>query len=192
MENPKMIGCSGLITNIPVNSFYYKFFYNLFHIGIFYDPRVNLNINISSNFISCNVLSGGITAWRRFVFDLVPFDLKNKFFMLEDYEYCSRVNKNKIGDCFINTFARVTHLYSPINRPQENIRLMTKTKEYVMFYRTRRSWNFAFISFLWLLIGLFFESFLKSIKSSSTKPIVMFLIGMKDGFKQDITIIENL
>jgi GT2 family glycosyltransferase len=192
VDNPKMIGCSGFITNTPNTSFFYKFFYNLFHLGIFYDPRSSLTKNVSSKFIPCHVLSGGITAWRKFVFELVPFDLKNKFFMLEDYEFCSRVNKVKIGDCYINTFARVTHLYSSINRPQENNRLMTKTKEYVLFFRTRKSWNFAHMSFLWLLIGLFSESFLKSIKSVSTDPIFMFLAGMKEGFKQDITVIERL
>jgi GT2 family glycosyltransferase len=192
IDNPKMIGCSGLITNFPNSSIFYKFFYNLFHVGIFYDPRANLKKDLSTEFIPCYVLSGGITAWRKSVFDLVPFDLKNKFFMLEDYEYCSRVNKVKIGDCYINTLARVTHLYSPINRPQENKRLMTKTKEYVLFFRTRKSWNFAHMSFLWLLIGLCSESFLRSIKSGSTDPIVMFLVGMKEGFKQDITIIEKL
>ncbi|WP_216169911.1 glycosyltransferase family 2 protein [Polynucleobacter bastaniensis] len=191
LDNPNMIGCSGLITNSPNNSFFYNFFYNLFHLGIFYDPRFNLKRNTDLKFIPCYILSGGITAWRRSVFDLVPFDLKNKFFMLEDYDYCSRVNKVKLGDCYINTLARVTHLYSPINRPQENIRLMTKTKEYVLFYRTRKSWDFAFMSFLWLLIGLFAESFLKSIKSLSTNPIVMFFIGIKEGFKQNITVIEK-
>jgi GT2 family glycosyltransferase len=192
INNPKMIGCSGFITNTPNTSFFHKIFYNLFHLGIFYDPRLNHAKNISKKFIPCYVLSGGITAWRKFVFELVPFDLKNKFFMLEDYEYCSRVNKLKIGDCYINTFARVTHLYSPINRPQENNRLMIKTKEYVLFFRTRKSWNFSHMSFLWLLIGLFSESFLRSIKSVSTDPMCMFLVGMREGFKEDINVIERL
>jgi GT2 family glycosyltransferase len=192
IDNPKMIGCSGLITNSPNTSIFYKFFYNFFHVGIFYDPRANIKKDVSLKFIPCYVLSGGITAWRKSVFDLVPFDLKNKFFMLEDYEFCSRVNKFKIGDCCINTLATVTHLYSPINRPQENIRLLTKTKEYVLFYRTRRSWNFSHISFLWLLIGLFSESFLRAIMSVSINPIGMFLVGINEGFKQDITVIDEL
>jgi GT2 family glycosyltransferase len=191
-NNPNMIGCSGFITNAPNTSFFYKFFYNLFHLGIFYDPRLNFKKDLRNKFIRCHVLSGGITAWRKFVLELIPFDLKNNFFMLEDYEYCSRVNKVKLGDCYINTYARVTHLYSPINRPQENKRLMTKTKEYVLFFRTRKSWNFAYISFLWLLIGLFCESFLRSIKSVSTGPIFMFLVGIMEGFKQDVYVIEKL
>lgn len=184
---PEMIGCSGLIVNKPDYGIFYRFFYNLFHRGMFYDPRITIGNKSSDKFTLCHILSGGISSWRAFVFDVVPFELNNYFFMLEDFDFSSRVHAKDLGPCFVNTEAKVTHLYSPVNRPKEVLRLKIKTKEYVLFYRLRKNSKFSFCSFLWLLFGLFFESIYKGVTLRSFNTIKMFYLGAIDGFKQKIS-----
>ena len=46
-KKPNMIGCSGVVTNPPKLNFLYKFFFVIFHRGIFKDKRIDVNGNYS-------------------------------------------------------------------------------------------------------------------------------------------------
>ena len=52
INNPNMIGCSGVITNPPKVNFLYKFLFVIFHRGIFKDKRKKVQILKESNDIS--------------------------------------------------------------------------------------------------------------------------------------------
>lgn len=189
--NPNMIGCSGIVTNPPKKNFLYNFIFNIFHLGMFNDKRISIfgkfNHSISTQFIKSDKLSGGISAWKKKVFSLVPFDLKNKFHMLEDIDFSSRVSKYFGERLYINTKMRLKHFSSPVNRNNLFDRHKNKIIEYFLFYKKNNSSLLDLINFCWLLIGMFLESFLQSIANKSFDPFFGYLIGFKDGYKRKVS-----
>lgn len=189
IQNIEMMGCSGVITNQPHQSSLYRFMHGLFFKGIFNDPRVsifNIGSNAKNNMILCDVLSGGLSAWRREVLSVVQFDVENGFFMLEDIEYSTRVVK-KIGHhLYINTRACLVHNWSSQNRDPHGQRQRRKLKESILFYKKRKDWPGAkrgiILAMLWWLL----EALQQAIKCRSSGPIVGYFLGLKDGMAQKI------
>ena len=189
ISNLNMIGCSGVITNPPKENFLYKFLFLIFHRGIFKDNRINVHGNYSkhgNNLIESDMLSGGVSAWRREVFDKVEFDVTNGFHMLEDIDFSTRVAKYYGKRLFINPNARLAHFWSPINRDALDIRQRRKVKECFTYYKKRKDWPNATISFIWLLLGMLLESIFQSFSNLSFKPIQGYFLGVSDGFAKKI------
>ena len=119
IKQPNMIGCFGVLTNPPRVGFLYKFFFKIFHRGIFQDNRINMYGKYSGNnknLKQSHMLSGGSSAWRHEVFDNVEFDVANEFHMFEDIDFSTRVARHYGNRLFINPNARLAHYCSPINR----------------------------------------------------------------------------
>lgn len=189
LKNPHMIGCSGFITNQPKSSFFYKLIFKIFHRGIFNDQRINLDFDYNGShnkLIPSNMLSGGVSAWRLDVFRQIPFDVKNEFHMLEDIDFSTRVARHFGNRLFINPNAKLAHYFSPINRDKCGVRQRRKLREYVIFFRKRKNWEWAIPSFFWLLLGMFFEAILQSFLSKSAAPIRGFFVGLFDGYKRKL------
>jgi glycosyltransferase involved in cell wall biosynthesis len=187
LKNPHMIGCSGFITNQPNASFFYKIIFNIFHRGIFNDQRINLEFNYNGShnkLIPSNMLSGGVSAWRLEVFRKIPFDVKNDFHMFEDIDFSTRVARHFGNRLFINPNAKLAHYFSPINRDKCGVRQRRKLRECVLFFRKRKNWEWATLSFFWLLLGMFFEAIFQSFSSKSAAPIRGFFLGLFDGVKR--------
>ena len=113
---PDMIGCSGVITNPPKNSYVYKLFFKIFHLGIYKDNRVDLKekyVGYKNKIIPSDMLSGGLSAWRKDVFKVISFDIKNGFHMYEDIDFSTRVAQYFPNQLFINPNARLKHFFSP-------------------------------------------------------------------------------
>ncbi len=184
-----MIGCCGVITNPPKVGFLYKFLFKIFHRGIFKDKRIEVHGNFSgynNNLIESNMLSGGVSAWRREVFDNVEFDVANEFHMFEDIDFSTRVARHFGNRLFINPNARLAHYCSPVNRDVLDIRQRRKVRECFTYYKKRKDWANAAISFYWLLLGMFLEAIFQSFSSVSLKPIKGYLFGLKDGSAKKI------
>jgi GT2 family glycosyltransferase len=193
-DQPSMIGCCGFITNVPQYSYGYKFFFNLFHRGIFEDRRLDIYekcIGRQNRLIACNTLSGGASAWRREVFYVIPFDIANGFHMLEDIDFSTRVAMHYGERLYINTDARLEHYSSPINREVLGPRQRRKLIEYIIYYKKRRNQNWATLSFLWLLFGLFLEAVVQTASSRSLTVIKGFFSGVREGFFRKV-IHQNL
>lgn len=189
ISNPNMIGCSGVITNPPKVNFLYKFLFVIFHRGIFKDNRINVHGNHSehgNNLIESDMLSGGVSAWRREVFDKVEFDVTNGFHMFEDIDFSTRVARYFGKRLFINPNARLAHYFSPINRDVLDIRQRRKLRECFTYYKKRKDWPNATISFNWLLLGMLLESIFQSFSNISFKPIQGYFLGVSDGFAKKI------
>jgi GT2 family glycosyltransferase len=189
IKNPNMIGCSGVISNPPKVNFLYKFLFVIFHRGIFKDRRIDVNgiYNGSSNsLIKSDMLSGGVSAWRREVFDKVEFDVANGFHMFEDIDFSTRVARHYGNRLFINPNARLAHYCSPINRDLLGERERRKIMECFTYYKKRKDWPNSSISFYWLLLGMLLESIFQSFSSMSLKPIQGYLLGMQDGSAKKI------
>jgi glycosyltransferase involved in cell wall biosynthesis len=190
IKHPNMIGCSGIITNPPKVSFLYKFLFKIFHRGIFEDNRINMHGKYSGNNINLmqsNMLSGGASAWRREVFDNVEFDVANGFHMFEDIDFSTRVARHFGNRLFINPNARLAHYCSPINREVLDIRQRRKVRECFTYYKKRKDWPSAAISFNWLLLGMLLEAMFQSFSCVTFKPIQGYLLGFRDGYEKNIS-----
>jgi glycosyltransferase involved in cell wall biosynthesis len=81
-SNKEMVACSGVITNQPSSSALYILLHDLFFRGIYFDPRIKISMAKSpETMIRCDVLSGGLSCWRAFVFDDIKFDVDNNLFI---------------------------------------------------------------------------------------------------------------
>jgi glycosyltransferase involved in cell wall biosynthesis len=183
-QNPNMMGCCGVVTNLGHLSKYYVYFFHLFHRDIFYDQRVGVHgftKKIQANLIASRYLSGGTSAFRKIVFDYVLFDLDNNFFMLEDIDFSMRAN-HTFGDVFyINTKARLAHYMSPVNRAVYQQRYQKKLREFVVFYKKHAHGIKSFIALVWLLIGMLLEALFVSLSNFKLAPIKGYFMGIKDG-----------
>ncbi len=182
-----MVGCCGVITNIPKYPHGYKFFFSLFHRGIFEDQRLNIYekcIGQQNRLIACKTLSGGISAWRKEVFYVIPFDITNGFHMLEDIEFSTRVAMHYGERLYININARLEHHSSPINREVLGPRQRRKLVEYILFYKKRRNHLWVTPSFIWLLFGLFLETVMQTVSTRSCSVLKGFFSGVIEGFSR--------
>ena len=189
IKQPNMIGCCGVITNPPKVGFLYKFLFKIFHRGIFEDSRISAHGKYSgynNNLKQSNMLSGGVSAWRREVFDNVEFDVANGFHMFEDIDFSTRVAQHYGKRLFINPNARLAHYCSPINRDVLDIRQRRKVTECFTYYKKRKDWPSAAISFYWLLLGMLLEAMFQSFSCLSFKPIQGYMLGLRDGYTKKI------
>ncbi|TAK90617.1 MAG: glycosyltransferase family 2 protein [Burkholderiaceae bacterium] len=184
VRNPSMVGCCGIIANQPKQSFLYGLFFQLFHRGMFADKRVAIYRKFQgrqNDLIPSKMLSGGLSAWRREVFSVIPFDLSGGFFMLEDIDFSTRVARHFGARLYVNPNARLEHHWSPVNREAMFVRQRRKVKETILFYRKRKDWPWAWPAMAWLLMGIFLESGFKSVMAHSLSPLRNFREGIRDG-----------
>ncbi len=186
---PSMLGCCGVITNPPPQPKYYDFVFHMFHRGIYRDKRVGTYGKHEGDghaLIESQCISGGLSAWRKEVFDYVSFDLRNGFHMYEDIDFSTRVAAKFGNRLFLNPNARLAHYCSPINRLVLGARQRRKMNECVTFYRKRRGWAWAGISMAWLVAGCVLEAALQSIKARSIDPLAGCCHGIIDGFAKTL------
>lgn len=181
---PTMMGCCGVMTNLPELPYNYMWFFHLFHRGIFHDSRVGVHghsVGRDGAMIPSRYLSGGTSAFRKGVFEKVPFDLANGFFMLEDIDFSMRAAK-VFGDRFyINPSARLAHYMSPVNRAVLGVRYRRKLREFLVFYKKHGTGTGQLASLLWLLAGLWAEAMLAALRARNMGPLAGYLRGIWDG-----------
>ena len=171
-EFPKMIGSCGVdILNKRKNI--YSTLHKIFHRGIFKDLRPyytsRYNSIGKSEINNCNVLSGGISAWRKSVFENICFDINNNFHTIEDIVFSRRVYNHFGSNClYFNSFVKLKHFMSPNSRSKDLIGYSRKIKENILFYRSYslKKYRDGF-SLIILLIAFFLEALIKSIKIKS-------------------------
>ncbi len=187
LDHPEMMGSCGVVTHAAGATGFYRWFFHFFHRGIFFDRRVGIHGNQSisrDGMIPSVFLSGGISAYRRTVFEKVPFDIANDFFMLEDIDFSTRAARVFGKDRFyINTRARLQHLMSPVNRARLRVRYERKIREFMCFYKKNRHQRLALMNLSWLLIGLLGEALFVSLKSGYYGPISGFFKGLITGLR---------
>lgn len=186
VDNFDMLGCCGVVVNVGTLPYGYVKFFHLFHTGIFIDPRVGVHGHVVGKghaLIPSPTLSGGLSVWRREVFNSVDFDTQNDFFMLEDIDFSTRAVAAFGNRFFINPNARLEHFASPLNRARMPARQRRKIREYLVFYKKRKSLPWAFPALVWLLVGLFLETIIQSLRNSSPSLIFNYFVGLMDGIR---------
>lgn len=189
LKNEPMLGCSGIVTNPPKTSELYLFAFELFHRGIFYDcrPRIYASMNIKSDrMIESRALSGGLSAWRRAVFDHVKFDVENGFHMIEDFEFSMRASSLFGRRFFLNPKARLAHYFASSNRNALDLKYQKKVNEWILFYKKNRQIPFALVNLLWLMVGIGIETLVQSFRGRTTLPLRGYFRGLISGCRRPI------
>ena len=187
-NNQKVIGCCGVMSNVH-SGVLYEYLFKLFHRGIFYDPRLNAGKNRDCQglgvLLPSRYLSGGISCYRKEVFEKVKFDMVNDFFMLEDIDFSTRA-ADFFGDgyFFISTNMCLDHNMSPINRARLKGRWQRKLREYITFYKKHSDKPWSLVNLIWLLIGMFGESVVSSVLSKNIGPLAGTIVGLYDGIRK--------
>lgn len=185
VKNPSMVGSSGIITNYPNKTYVEDLIFSVFHIGIFNDIRFKIYknyLNCTNTLVFSNKLSGGISAWKSYIFKYVPFDDLNKFHFYEDIEFSTRVNERFPGALYINTEARLKHNYAPSNRQNNFDSEKNKIRESIMYFRKRKRGMSSRVDILVLLFGLFLKNLIVMMTVGSTSPMKAYCRGIKAGF----------
>jgi GT2 family glycosyltransferase len=191
LAKPGMVGCSGIITNPPKSSPVYVGAHRLFFRGIFHDPRVSITaraLGRARDLIPSDVLSGGVSCWRRTVFDAVQFDPDNGFFMLEDMEFATRVVRAFGHHLYVNPRARLAHYGSPVNRDLHGTRQRRKTAEAMVFYRKRRGWPGARYGLTMAMTWWLAEAAMQTARLRSTGPLSGYVRGIRDGLQRPLRV----
>jgi len=194
-SRPDMCGCSGVITNPPRTSLLYRAAHALFFRGIFYDPRVMLTARAlkgSKDLIPCDILSGGLSCWRKHVFNRVRFDTRNGFFWFEDMEFATRVVRAMGHHLYINPQARLEHHGSPVNRDVHGIRQRRKMTEAMVFYKTRRGWPGARCGLVIAMAWWLGEALLAAVQVRSIGPISGYVRGVLEGMRRPLQLPATL
>lgn len=188
-QRPDMAGCSGVITNSPMSSRLFTTVRGVFFRGIFYDPRLasfNRAMAGADALIPCDVLAGGVSSWRRHVFERVKFDTRNGFHLVEDMEFSTRVVR-ALGHClYINPKARLEHKWSEVNRDVHGARQRRKLSEGVVYYKTRRGWAGARRGLAMIMVWWFGEALIQSARVRSLGPITGYFRGVVDGVRKPL------
>lgn len=183
---PEMLGCCGVVTNLPPLPAFYVGLFHLFHRGMFADRRVGIHGFAQGRglaLIPCDYLSGGLSAYRREVFGAVPFDTANQLFMTEDIDFSTRAARRFGARFFINPNARLAHYMSPLNRAAVGARQRRKAREFCVFYKKRRQGLADALAFAWLLCGLAIEAGFAAIRHRRPAALGGFFAGVADGLR---------
>lgn len=183
LDRPGMLGCCGVVANLPPLPAGYIRMFHFFHRGIFRDVRVGVHGLTSGRglpLIPSDYLSGGLSAYRREVFDSVGFDLGNDFFMLEDIDFSTRAAQRFGKRFFINPNARLEHRMSALNRAVLGSRQRRKLREFLVFYKKRRA-SGRLPTVLLLLAGLLLEAGYQALRSRTPSPVIGYFLGLWDG-----------
>lgn len=185
-ERSEMLGCCGVVTNLPPQPAFYVGLFHLFHRGMFADRRVGIHgfaNGRGQTLIASDYLSGGLSAYRREVFEAVPFDIANELFMTEDIDFSTRAARHFGARFFINPNARLAHYMSPVNRTAVGPRQRRKVREFFVFYKKRRERLADTVTFIWLLCGLAIEACFATVRYRRPAALTGFAAGLVDGWR---------
>ena len=191
-KNHKLImGANGIIINRPQINNLNNFIFNFFHIGLFRDNRQSIsNQKNYSSLLTVNTLSGGLSSWRKEVFDKVEFDTENKLHAYEDKEFSIRVNKIFPNSMFVIPSATLYHFHAKSNRESLKKRTHNDIKEVIIIFRKNGNLNFLGFDLLLMSTGLFLKSIMMSLKNLDYNFIILFLKGLYSGLNFPVKILK--
>lgn len=176
-ENKQIAGISGRQINSKSSRFKVLVF-NLFHRGPYRDIRKKFNSGFCKNDLTkTNVLPGGVTAYRKEVFDTFSFDeVLIKYCLGEDFDFSYRASSKY--DLVLQQSAKVIHNHSLSGRYDAIESYACKVASYYYFYTKNLSWDKKNKRYYNLVrIGLWFDALMYSIKHFSFKSFK----GIKKG-----------
>lgn len=180
-----------------INSSYSKFrvsIFEFFNKGPYKDVRKRINSGHDNypDIVKVDIISGGITAYKRSIFEVYKFDENLvKYCLGEDVDFSYRVSRNNI--IVINKNLRAIHNHSIKGRYNSFIDYESRVCFYKYFYKknlTQTLVNYLFTN--WAILGIGLDAIRYSIKNkdrNSIRGVVSGISKSKHGFR-DVTFIE--
>ena len=186
---PEMIGLNGVILNAPKEGLLKRFIFRLTHFGLYKDNRQSV-IRLLKEGISqpqrVDALSGGLSTWKKEVFDTVSFDTKNKFHAYEDKEFSVRIERAFPKKMFIVPQAKLYHFHAAGNRQSLLRRTQNDVFEVWKLFKKNGNYNWLGLDFIVLLFGLLLNALLLSLKYLNINFLLHYLRGFNQGRKSQI------
>lgn len=182
--DPDMFGVNGFIKNLPKKNFLKSFFFQITHFGLFEDNRYRTLKSIKPGDVHpkpVNILSGGLSTWKKEVFDEVPFDFRNGIHAYEDVEFSIRVKKNFPHPMFIIPNAKLYHFHSTGNRKSLLKKVEGDVFEVLTIFKKNKNYRLLYLDLFALLLGLFLNSLLLSLIKADLIFIYLYMKGLKKG-----------
>ena len=187
INNKSIMGANGIIINRPEHNYLKSLIFNFFHIGLFRDNRQSvLNKTNDTSLLHVNTLSGGLSSWKKGVFEKVKFDTENKFHAYEDKEFSIRVGRAFPNQMYIVPGAKLYHYHSPGNRQSILKRTKTDVVEVIMLFKKNGDFSYLGFDLFIMLLGLMLNSVLLSFKYFNINFLLNFLKGLNNGRKREI------
>ena len=178
-EYPESKGVCGIVLNQSHTGFLSMLCFNLFHFGRFRDERRRASLFKSRTIIKSRNISGGISTYKRSVFENVQFIEAHQLFAYEDIEFSWRVNEYYgFGSTFIDTGIKIVHLCSDVNRADLQTIWERKIFELKTLHRLRKKDVFSDWVFCWLLFGQFIYVVCTSFRNKTIRPFVGAIKGL--------------
>ena len=186
---PDMIGVNGVILNAPKEGFLRRLMFRLTHFGLFKDNRQQVLRKLKETTQApqaVDALSGGLSTWKKEVFEQLGFDTKNKFHAYEDKEFSIRINRLFPNKMFIVPQAKLYHYHAAGNRQSLLRRTENDVVEVWMLFKKNGNWDYLGFDFFVLLCGLLLNTLLRSARHLSLSFLLAYLRGWKTGRNKKI------
>lgn len=187
--HPEMIGVNGLILNAPAVGRIKRLVFRLTHFGLYKDNRQNVIRSLSPKTVhpqAVDALSGGLSTWRKEVFDSVSFDVKNKFHAYEDKEFSIRIERAFPKQMFIVPQAKLYHYHAAGNRQSLLRRTQNDVVEVWKLFKKNGNYNWLGFDLIVLLFGLLINALVLSLKHLNINFLINYLKGFNQGRKSQI------
>ena len=189
IAHPEMIGLNGVILNAPKEGLLKRLIFRFTHFGLYKDNRQSVILSLKEGTIqpqSVNTLSGGLSTWKKEVFDTVTFDTKNKFHAYEDKEFSIRIERAFPKRMFIVPQAKLYHYHSAGNRQSLLRRTQNDLVEVWKLFKKNGNYNWLGLDFIVLLFGLLLNALMLSLKHLNINFLIHYLKGFNQGRKSQI------
>ena len=189
ITHPEMIGLNGVILNAPKEGLLKRLIFRFTHFGLYKDNRQSVILSLKEGTIqpqSVNTLSGGLSTWKKEVFDTVTFDTKNKFHAYEDKEFSIRIERAFPKRMFIVPQAKLYHYHSTGNRQSLLRRTQNDLVEVWKLFKKNGNYNWLGLDFIVLLFGLLLNALMLSLKHLNINFLIHYLKGFNQGRKSQI------
>ena len=189
IAHPEMIGLNGVILNAPKEGLLKRLIFRFTHFGLYKDNRQSVILSLKEGTIqpqSVNTLSGGLSTWKKEVFDTVTFDTKNKFHAYEDKEFSIRIERAFPKRMFIVPQAKLYHYHSVGNRQSLLRRTQNDLVEVWKLFKKNGNYNWLGLDFIVLLFGLLLNALMLSLKHLNINFLIHYLKGFNQGRKSQI------
>ena len=186
---PEMIGLNGVILNAPKEGLLKRLIFRFTHFGLYKDNRQSVIRSIKEGTIqpqSVDTLSGGLSTWKKEVFDNVTFDTKNKFHAYEDKEFSVRIERTFPKQMFIVPQAKLYHYHAAGNRQSLLRRTQNDLVEVWKLFKKNGNYNWLGLDFIVLLFGLLLNALMLSLKHLNINFLIHYLKGFNQGRKSQI------
>tara|TARA_B100000963_G_scaffold350770_1_gene361455 strand:- start:485 stop:1387 length:903 start_codon:yes stop_codon:yes gene_type:complete len=189
IAHPEMIGLNGVILNAPKEGLLKRLTFRFTHFGLYKDNRQSVIRSLKEGTIqpqNVDTLSGGLSTWKKEVFDTVTFDTKNKFHAYEDKEFSIRIERAFPKQMFIVPQAKLYHYHAVKNRQSLLRRTQNDLVEVWKLFKKNGNYNWLGLDFIVLLFGLLLNALMLSLKHLNINFLIHYLRGFNQGRKSQI------